>query len=87
MTKKDFYPIPMTYTHILPYLIQKALVEIKTLSPIPIPPPRNYDANTRCDYHTGSSGHTTDKCLALKFLWYKIFSIVRLSLSLKKIRA
>lgn len=34
---------------------------------VPRPPPRNFDANARWDYHAGSQGHTTDKCLDLKF--------------------
>lgn len=44
---KDFKPIPTTYTQVLPYLIQKGLVEIKPLAPPPTPPPRGYDANAR----------------------------------------
>ncbi|XP_050890888.1 uncharacterized protein LOC127096349 [Lathyrus oleraceus] len=52
---------------ILPYLIQKGLVDTKPLPPVPLSPPRNFDANARCDYHADSQGHTTEKCLALKF--------------------
>lgn len=33
-----------------------------TLTPLP----RGYDDNARCDFHDGSSGHTTEKCMALK---------------------
>lgn len=60
-------PIPTTYTQVLPYLIQKGLVEIKPLSPPPNLLPRDYDANVGCDFHAGSPGHTTEKCLELKF--------------------
>ncbi|KAI5410980.1 hypothetical protein KIW84_056219 [Lathyrus oleraceus] len=42
---KKFDPIPITYTQVLPYLIQKRLVEIKPLTPPPNPPSRGYDAN------------------------------------------
>lgn len=57
----------MTYTQILPYLLQRVLVEIRPLAPPPTPPPRGYDANARCDFHVGSLGHTTEKCLSLNF--------------------
>lgn len=43
------------------------MVEIKPLVPLPTHLPRGYDANVRCDFHAGSPGHTTKKCLALKF--------------------
>lgn len=48
-------------------MIQKELVEIKPLAPPPNPHPCSYYANARCDFHAGSPGHTTEKCLALKF--------------------
>ncbi|XP_050908914.1 uncharacterized protein LOC127122656 [Lathyrus oleraceus] len=63
---KEFDPIPITYTQVLPYLNQKGLVEIKLLAHPPNLPPRGYDANAMCDFHTGSPGHNTDKFLALK---------------------
>ncbi|XP_050878801.1 uncharacterized protein LOC127082617 [Lathyrus oleraceus] len=64
---KEFDPIPTTYTQVFPYLIQKGLVEIKPLAPLPNPLPRGYDANARCDFHARSPGHTTEKILTLKF--------------------
>lgn len=64
---KEFDPITTIYTQVLPYLIQKGLVEIKPLEPPPNPLPRGYNANSMCDFHAGSPGHTTEKCLALKF--------------------
>lgn len=57
----------MTYAQILPYLIKKGLVERKPLPPVPTPPPCNFDINARCDYHAGSPGHTTKKCIAFKY--------------------
>ncbi|KAI5400523.1 hypothetical protein KIW84_065417 [Lathyrus oleraceus] len=64
---KDFDPIPMTYTQILPYLLQRGLVETRPLAPPSTPPPRGYDANAICDFHACSLGNTTYRCLALKF--------------------
>ncbi|KAI5428922.1 hypothetical protein KIW84_033784 [Lathyrus oleraceus] len=61
--RKDFDLIPMMHTRILPYLLQRGLVETRPLAPLPIPPPHG----ARCDSHVGSPGHTTEKCLALKF--------------------
>lgn len=77
----NFDPIPTTYTQVLPYLIQKGLVEIKPLSPPPNPPPHGYVENVRCNFHFGSPAHTTEKLLALKFK-YNICWIVRSFLSL-----
>lgn len=42
-------------------------MENRPLAPPQTPPPHGYAANPRCDFHAGSLGHTTDKCLALKF--------------------
>ena len=63
----EFDPIPTTYTKVLSYLIQKGLVEIKPLAPPSNSLPHGYDVNSRCDFHDGSPGHTTKKCLELKF--------------------
>jgi len=62
-----FTPLPMTYTELLPDLVKNALVAIcpaKTLQP---PYPRYYDANAKCEYHSGEVGHSTENCRALKF--------------------
>jgi len=62
-----FTPLPMTYAELLPDLVKNALVAIcptKTLQP---PYPRYYDANAKCEYHSGEVGHSTENCRALKF--------------------
>jgi len=62
----QFTPIPMTYTGLLPHLLQKRLVAICPMKPMQPPFPKNYDPNAKCDYHRGGVGHSTEKCVALK---------------------
>ncbi|XP_027922767.1 uncharacterized protein LOC114180664 [Vigna unguiculata] len=56
----------MTYTELLPHLLQKRLVAICPMKPMQPPFPKNYDPNAKCDYHGGGVGHSTEKCVALK---------------------
>jgi len=62
-----FTPIPMTYAELLPDSLKNAMAALcpaKTLQP---PYPRYYDANAKCEYHSGEVGHSTENCQALKF--------------------
>ncbi|PNX60195.1 hypothetical protein L195_g060065, partial [Trifolium pratense] len=61
-----FDPVPMSYGQILPYLIDKGMVEPKPLKPMVPPYPSNFDVNARCDYHAGSPGHDIESCKAFK---------------------
>ncbi|MCH89406.1 gag-protease polyprotein, partial [Trifolium medium] len=61
-----FDPVPMPYDQILPYLVQKGMVELKPLKPLVPPYPPFFDENARCDYHAGSSGHNIGNCRAFK---------------------
>ena len=36
------------------------------MAPLRPPFPRWYNAHTRCDYHAGNPGHSTENCIALK---------------------
>ncbi|RDY12082.1 hypothetical protein CR513_03167, partial [Mucuna pruriens] len=56
----------MTYTKLLPQLLEQKLVEAMPLKPLSPPYPRSYDPNTRCDYHGGAVSHTTERCWRLK---------------------
>ncbi|RDX97794.1 hypothetical protein CR513_19389, partial [Mucuna pruriens] len=58
--------IPMTYTELLPRLLEQKLMEIVPLKPLVTPYPRSYDPNARCDYHNGVVGHATERCWSLK---------------------
>ena len=65
-TKPPMKPISVSYTELLPRLIQSQLVDRVPLTPIKPPYPRWYDTNASCDYHYGIKGHSTKNCLALK---------------------
>jgi len=63
----QFTPIPMTYTDLLPTLLQRAMVAICPMKPLQPPYPKFYDSNARCDYHGGAVGHSIENCRAFKF--------------------
>jgi len=62
-----FTPLPMTYAELLPELVKNALVAICPTKILQPPYPRYYDANAKCEYHSGEMGHSTENCRALKF--------------------
>ncbi|XP_058741044.1 uncharacterized protein LOC131613387 [Vicia villosa] len=63
--ERDFDPIPMTYAQVLPYLLDLKLVQLRTLA-TPAKLPANWDANTRCEFHSGAPGHSIENCKVLK---------------------
>ncbi|XP_058784698.1 uncharacterized protein LOC131659539 [Vicia villosa] len=64
--ERTFDPIPMTYAQVLPYLLDLKLVQLRTLAtPAKLPP--NWDANARCEFHSGAPGHNIENCKALKY--------------------
>ncbi|MCI16600.1 gag-pol polyprotein, partial [Trifolium medium] len=58
--------LPMPYGQILPYLVQKGMVELKPLHPVEPPYPLNIDVNAKCDYHAGAPGHDIENCKGFK---------------------
>ena len=64
--KKVIQPIPISYAELLPTLVEKKLLAPVQSKPKEPPYPEGYDVNAICDYHLGSTGHTTEKCGALK---------------------
>jgi len=62
----SFAPIPMTYATLLPSLLQRGLASICPMKLVKPPYPKTYDADTRCDYHGGAIGHSTENCWGLK---------------------
>ena len=56
----------MSYSQLLPYLIQSSLVEPKSLRPLSEPYPPGYDHDMQCGYHARTIGHSTEDCNAFK---------------------
>ena len=64
--KKRWDPIPVTYTELLPRLLEKQLVALSPILPIRPPFLKSYNSNVHCDYHMGTPGHSTKDCISLK---------------------
>ena len=63
---KMYHPLPMSYTELLPILIQNygiSAIPIKLRRP---PYLKKYDVNAKCEYHGGIGGHSVENCTALK---------------------
>ncbi|KAH1205593.1 hypothetical protein GmHk_16G046264 [Glycine max] len=63
----EFTPIPMTYEDLLPSLIANQMAVISPRKIYQPPFPKWYDPDATCAYHGKTSGHSTEKCLALKY--------------------
>jgi len=63
----------MSYTKLLLTLLQRAIVAISPMKPLQPPYPKFYDANAKCDYHSGAVGHSIENCKAFK---YKVQSLI-----------
>ncbi|RDY12590.1 hypothetical protein CR513_02583, partial [Mucuna pruriens] len=61
-----FTPIHMTYITLFPKLLQKNLIAVRPLKPLENLYPRSNDPNTKCDYHAGAIGHSTERCWSFK---------------------
>ena len=62
----QFTPIPMSYTNLLPYLLDNQMVVVspgKIYQPLS---PWWYNANVTCAYHGGVPGHSIEQCVAFK---------------------
>lgn len=62
-----FNPIPISYSQLLRHLLQLKLVTLRNLPPPPDKLPANYNANSRCEFHSGGIGHDVENCVALKY--------------------
>ncbi|KAI5421933.1 hypothetical protein KIW84_045399 [Lathyrus oleraceus] len=56
----------MSYALLLPNLQHLQLVQLRTLAPPVGRLPVGYDANARCNFHSGAPGHTIENCKAFK---------------------
>ncbi|CAL5189028.1 unnamed protein product [Lathyrus oleraceus] len=64
---KQFDPVPMPYGRILPLLLNSSLMQLREAKAPPTPLPPNYDVNVRCEYHSGTPGHSIEDCKSLKY--------------------
>ncbi|KAH1205553.1 hypothetical protein GmHk_16G046232 [Glycine max] len=63
----EFTPIPMTYEDLLPSLIANQMTVITPGKIYQHPFPKWYDPDATCTYHGKTPGHSTEKCMALKY--------------------
>ena len=64
--RERYDPIPMSYTELLPALIQKKLVQTRPPPVVPSPLPWYYKADQTCAFHQGAQGHNVENCSPLK---------------------
>ena len=58
--QRNFDPLPMPPSQLLQHLFKASLVEIKPLVPLVGPLLRSYNADSICEYHANSQGHTIE---------------------------
>ena len=61
-----YYLSPISYAQLLPILVQSYKVPIISTKPEKPPYLKWYDPDTRCEYHGGVKGHSTENCITLK---------------------
>ncbi|KAF1879909.1 hypothetical protein Lal_00022813 [Lupinus albus] len=65
--RKSLYgAIPMSYSELLPQLVQRDLLTILPFKEVMPPYPNGFNLNACCVYHGGTAGHPTDDCNQLK---------------------
>ena len=64
--KDQWDPIPITYTELLPKLIDSCHIEPIQARPCRPPFPKWYNVNIRCDYHSRVPGHSIEDCTIFK---------------------
>ncbi|XP_052876271.1 uncharacterized protein LOC128282136 [Gossypium arboreum] len=62
----QFTPIPVTYRELYQNLYDAHAIAPFHLKPLQPPYPKWYDANARCEYHAGISGHSIENCTGFK---------------------
>ena len=53
---KVYHPLPISYTELLPILIQNYRISAIPARPKRPPYPKKYDVNAKCEYHGGVGG-------------------------------
>ena len=70
---KVYHPLPISYTELLPILIQNYGISAIPARPRRPPYPKKYDVNAKCEYHGRVGGHSIENCTAFK---YKVQSLI-----------
>lgn len=65
--ERRFDKVYMPHSHILPYLLRGSLLKLRELGPSPTFLPLDYDANSRCKFHSSAPNHSIENCKALKY--------------------
>ncbi|XP_058756894.1 uncharacterized protein LOC131630119 [Vicia villosa] len=63
---RNFDAIPMTYSQLQQHLLKIEKITLRDGPNAPDTQSPNYNANTRCTFHSGAAGHDTERCVALK---------------------
>ena len=63
---KVYHPLPISYTKLLPILIQNYEISVFPARPRRPPYPKKYDVNAKCEYHRGVGGHSVENCTTFK---------------------
>ncbi|XP_016745131.1 uncharacterized protein [Gossypium hirsutum] len=64
--RMQFTPILVTYRELYQSLYDAHAITPFHLKPLQPPYPKWYDANARCEYHVGISGHSIENCTGFK---------------------
>ena len=63
---KVYHSLPMSYTELLPILIQNYGISAILARPRRPPYPKKHDVSAKCEYHGGVRGHSTENCMTFK---------------------
>ena len=66
--------ISITYTELLPRLLESQFIALSHAPPLKPPFPKWYNPNVRCDCHAGNLGHSMEDCNSLK---YKVQTLIK----------
>lgn len=59
--------VPMSYSQLLAHLLRGSLVQLMELESPSTPHPQSYNANARCEFHSGTPEHTIENCRSFKY--------------------
>ena len=63
---KVYHSLPMSYTKLLPILIQNYGISVIPARPRRPQYPKKYDVNAKCEYHGRVGGYSMENCTAFK---------------------